>query len=425
MSFKRQLFMAVGPLFVAVVVLLGLLFSPITLLPVKQKDIEHSATAISTNIMKGEKIYQKSMMEEQMVPFFGSSELSRFDAFHPSVLAKKYHRDYTPYLIGNAGSQSITHFLAMEGMGDTLKNKKAVFIISPQWFVKEGSTEMMFGAHFSPLQTYEFILSNEKDNPDRRYVANRILDYQAAKSDNQMHQMLKNIAKGEVIDKQQKAYALFKRQLLRNEDDLFGSYVSTKNAEKVDQKLEKLPDQYDANVLDQKAYEIGEKSTRNNPFQIKSGFYKTRIKPIEGELKGSQKNFNYEFSKEYSDFQVVLSKMKENNMDVQFVIPPVNHKWLEYTGLSQPMLDRFSEKINYQLKSQGFKVIDLTGDGTEDYFMQDTIHIGWRGWVTLDKKIAPFLEDKHAVSPNIQINNYFLSKEWQNLPANEINQKAK
>lgn len=412
--------MAVGPLVVAVVLLLGLLFSPFRLLPVNQKGIENSATSISTNIMKGEKIYRMAMSEKQTIPFFGSSELSRFDAFHPSVLAKKYNRTYTPYLIGNAGSQSLTHFLVMEGMGDTLKNKKAVFVISPQWFVKKGASNMMFSSHFSPLQTYEFILSGEEDSPSRRYVAERLLQYKATSVDNRMNAMLQSIAEGKSINQQERTYAIAKRQILRNEDDLFGSFISDKNAKRVDSRLKQLPNQYNVQELDKKAFEIGEKSSKNNPFQIKDGFYKTRIKPVEGELKNSQRNFNYEFSKEYSDLQVVLEKMRDNNMDVRFVIPPVNSKWAEYTGLSQEMLNRFSEKISYQLTSQGFKVIDLSNDGKEDYFMQDTIHIGWRGWVALDQKLKPFLEDKQQASPKIELNDYFLSKNWQNLPAKDI-----
>lgn len=45
--------------------------------------------------------------------------------------------------------------------------------------------------------------------------------------------------------------------------------------------------------------------------------------------------------------------------------------------------------------------------------MQDTIHIGWRGWVDLDTKVKPFLEDKKTNTPHYKIDPYFMSKEWQ------------
>ncbi|MDT1939348.1 MULTISPECIES: D-alanyl-lipoteichoic acid biosynthesis protein DltD [Carnobacterium] len=417
---KRKLIMAVGPLVVAVVMLLGVLFAPFNVLPVGKKQVADSATAISTNIMKGEKVYQTAMNEPQMVPFFGSSELSRFDPFHPSVLAEKYLRNYTPYLIGNAGSQSLTHFLAMEGMGESLKNKKAVFIISPQWFVKKGAPGMMFDSHFSPLQTFEFIKANDKDTPERRYAASRLLTYKSVKSDVKMVSALRSVEKGEALTRKERIYIKMKLRILEREDDLFGAFITNKNKQKVEKSVKRLPNAYNFEKLDTLAYQIGEKGSNNNPFEIKNGFYQTRIQPIQGDLKNSQTHFDYECSPEYSDFQLVLAKMKENNMDVRFVVTPVNHKWMEFTGLSPEMMAQFSKKINHQLKSQGFKVVDFSQDGSESYFMQDTIHIGWRGWLALDKELKPFLESKTKEPSSIKLNPYFLSKEWQDKKAIDI-----
>ena len=72
------------------------------------------------------------------------------------------------------------------------------------------------------------------------------------------------------------------------------------------------------------------------------------------------------------------------------------------------------EKIKYQLQSQGFKnIADFSRDGDKAYFMQDTIHMGWNGWVAMDKAVNPFLTEKQS-KPNYQINKQFLSKKWAN-----------
>jgi len=110
----------------------------------------------------------------------------------------------------------------------------------------------------------------------------------------------------------------------------------------------------------------------------------------------------------------VLEEMARLKMDVMFVIPPVNEKWSNYTGLSTEMLDGFSKKINHQLKAQGFtNVVDFTDKRGENYFMEDTIHLGWRGWVALDKELVPFLENKESKTPVYDMNDYYFSKEWQ------------
>uniref|UniRef100_UPI002870760E D-alanyl-lipoteichoic acid biosynthesis protein DltD n=1 Tax=Lactobacillus jensenii TaxID=109790 RepID=UPI002870760E len=80
-------------------------------------------------------------------PLFGSSELSRMDSLHPSVFAYKYNRNYTPFLLGGAGSQALAHFYGMQGIKSQLTNKKAVVIISPQWFTKKGQDKNAFSLY--------------------------------------------------------------------------------------------------------------------------------------------------------------------------------------------------------------------------------------------------------------------------------------
>ncbi|OIL58072.1 hypothetical protein ATX22_01410 [Oenococcus oeni] len=106
-----------------------------------------------------------------------------------------------------------------------------------------------------------------------------------------------------------------------------------------------------------------------------------------------------------------------------FVIPPVNRKWAAYTGLDLNNYQEAVKKIKYQLKSQSFNnVVDLSKDGGKPYFMQDTIHLGWCGWIAFDKKVNPFLSHP-TKAPKYKINNNFLSKKWQRLKPNNANLK--
>ncbi|MCT6902506.1 MAG: D-alanyl-lipoteichoic acid biosynthesis protein DltD, partial [Lactobacillus sp.] len=66
--------------------------------------------------------------------------------------------------------------------------------------------------------------------------------------------------------------------------------------------------------------------------------------------------------------------------------------------------------------SQGFdNVTDLSKRGGEQYFMEDTIHLGWRGWVAVDRAVKPFMAQAN-VPHNYNIHNYFYSKKWQKKP---------
>lgn len=146
--------------------------------------------------------------------------------------------------------------------------------------------------------------------------------------------------------------------------------------------------------------------------ELMTRFYKERLSKKIGKLKGFQKNLSYEVSQEYGDLQLVLNQFAKSNTNVIFVIPPVNSKWMAYTGLNQDMYDATVSKIRYQLESQGFtNIADFSKDGDQPYFMQDTIHMGWKGWVAFDRVVDSFVSNP-TPAPSYKLNDRFYSKDW-------------
>lgn len=83
-------------------------------------------------------------------------------------------------------------------------------------------------------------------------------------------------------------------------------------------------------------------------------------------------------------------------------------------GLSAEKYAKTVDKIRYQLSSQGFHHIsDLSQQGGEPYFMQDTIHLGWNGWLAFDKSVNTFLTTKQP-KPKYHLNDHFFTPEWAN-----------
>lgn len=411
---KKKLLLAVGPFFVALLIIGLIIYSPINLFKKPSaKAVHHSASSMSVNVLKGNTLKNEAMESGKYLPIFGSSELSRVNEFHPSVLAQKYNRGYEPYLLGAAGTQSLTHYFMLNSMKEDLKGKKLVFVISPQWFVKEGVGDPMFSLFYSPLQTNQWVMDADAFDMNDQYLAKRLQKFSSVKSDTQLMGDMKEIAKGSELSQGDKRQAARRYRMLLKEDLLFSRIGIKSKQKRIDNAAENLPDNYSYEKLDQLAYQIGEKETDNNEFEVANNFYTKRILPVKAKMKNAQTKFDYISSPEYSDFQLLLNEMAKSEMDVLFVIPPVNKKWANYTGLSQDMLDSFSKKITYQLNSQGFNhVADYTDKHSEDYFMEDTIHIGWRGWLNLDRDLQDFLQD--STKPTYQIkSDEFLSKEWQ------------
>lgn len=416
----KKLWLIFGPVLIAGACLGALLLSPFRFSHPSAKTLSTAATSMSANVIKGEAI-KDAAFNADYIPVIGSSELSRMDPLHPSVMAEKYDWKNKPFLIGAPGTQSLTHFLSLQATGQHLTGKKAVVIISPQWFVPRGVKSEMFDFFYSPLQTSYFLV-HAKDSAATRYAAKRILDLTSDTTSGVMRDALKNKALGLPLTTVQKVYINnIKRPGLQHQDQLFSQLFIHGREKELAKGLKVLPDEQDLQTLDQVATTLGRKATAGNPFGIQKKFYEQRILPNQVKLKGEQSNFNYESSPEFSDFQLMLDFFAQHKMAVQFIIPPVNARWASYTGLSQDMLNNFSTKISYQLKSQGFNnIVDMTKDGNEDYFMQDTIHLGWRGWLKVDQHVQPFMATKKAGKVSYKISDDYLDRSWQDVAGNQV-----
>ncbi|MBS9338572.1 D-alanyl-lipoteichoic acid biosynthesis protein DltD [Fructobacillus sp. M2-14] len=426
MSDKKKLWQIFGPVLAAFVLLALVFFLPFSLTNYSQKDLKEASVSFSAKIVKGEAVKNAAFSDKKVnyVPFFGSSELSRFDSLHPSVLAEKYNRNYRPFMLGKAGSESMVHFLNMQEMPNGLKKKKAVFVISPQWFTKTG-TDAAFDIFYSPLQVVDWLLNLEGNTPSEtdQFMAKQVKKESIVKNSSFYNRLLTKVADGQSLSNTDRSALKVKHQVLSRQDALFSRLDSSSSNYKnqVQKDDRPLPKVYSKNALDRIGYDEGEKGTTNNEFHIKNSFYRTRIMPEKGALKGVQKSYDYTQSVEYAYFQSVLETFAKNDTEVEFVITPVNKRWTEYTGLDNDMYQQSVSKIKHQLRSQGFNnIADLSRRGGEDFFMQDTIHIGWRGWLALDQFLNPFLSGSYQ-APNYQMNDRFLSTDWQNLKPSEQN----
>ena len=383
-----------------------------------QTDKRNAVTLTTANFKSRiNKTNALSNKEHRFVPFFGSSEWLRFDALHPAVLAEKYDRNYRPYFIGQRGAASLNQYLGMQQMLPELKNGTAVYVLSPQWFTKKGYNSAAFQQFFSNDQLSSFLNQNEADE-NSEYAAKRILEM---KPQIAMKSQLSKVAKGQELNAFDKTYVQFLAEINKREDALFSPFAAPNNAnydKKVLPYLKELPDEFSYEALDQVAVRDAGEHTKSNSFGIDDRFYKKRLSKKIGKLKGFQEHLSYEVSQEYGDLQLVLNQFAKSKTNVIFVIPPVNSKWMAYTGLNREMYDATVLKIRYQLESQGFtNIADFSKDGDQAYFMQDTIHMGWKGWVAFDKAVDPFVSNP-TPAPSYHLNNRFYSKDWANYTAN-------
>ena len=132
------------------------------LLPLlSDEKVEQAATSLKEEKIQSMILQQKMLADPKYLPMYGSSEFARMDAFHPSNYFKVKPEGFTPFLLGRGGTQDLVHVLNFASTMDQLKDKKMVFVLSPQWFVPQGIDETHFAPNFSKQQGYHFIFNND------------------------------------------------------------------------------------------------------------------------------------------------------------------------------------------------------------------------------------------------------------------------
>ena len=409
----KRLWMIFGPVLIAGLLVFLLIFFYPTSKSYNLSKEKRYAAAISTQSFRErfQKVRALSDRSLRFIPFFGSSEWIRFDSMHPAVLAEKYNRSYRPYFLGQAGAASLNQYFGMQQILPELENKQAVFVISPQWFTETEYESAVFRSYFNTDQLGAF-LENQSGDVSSRYAASRLMK----KYPNVvLGDIVKKITEGERLSEIDKTLIDTLARFNEKQSFLFGQ-LSVNDGEKYRDRVEKylkdLPDKFSYDELREIAVKDAEANTTNNDMGMENRFYDTQVKKDLKKWKDYQKNYNFLKSSEYNDLQLILNQFANSKVNVLFVIQPVNKKWMDYTGLNQDMYQHAVEKIRYQLESQGFtNIADFSKNGAEPYFVKDTIHIGWLGWLAFDKAVDPFLSNP-TPAPMYHLNERFFSKDW-------------
>ena len=415
----KRLWLIFGPILIAGLLVLLLIFFYPSSKSHNLMEEKYSAASVSAESFKerSQKVRALTDPDMRFVPFLGSSEWIRFDSMHPAVLAEKYSRPYRPYFLGQAGAASLNQYFGLQQILPEIEEKQAVFVISPQWFTEEDYEPAFFQNYFNNDQLTAF-LENQSGDIAAKHAAKRLLKQNPGVS---MKGIVEKLSKGEELSEIDhaiiKAFARFNER----QTSLFGQFSireKLKYKEHVENYLKDLPDQFFYEELEKIARKDAKANTSNNDMGIENQFYKTQVKDYLEKYKGYQKNYNFLKSSEYNDLQLVLDQFAKSKVNVLFVFQPVNKKWMDYTGLSEEMYQHSVEKIRYQLESQGFtNIADFSKNGGDPYFVKDTIHIGWLGWLAFDKVVNPFLSNP-TTAPIYQMNDRFFSQDWANYDGN-------
>ena len=337
-----------------------------------------------------EKYKSKDIILENITPktlvLLGSSELTTTinEEYHPKKIFN--YEDFNIMQIGVGNSQNIIHAATIGSIGNDMRNNEIVMIQSIQWFDnKNGILKDAFLSRISSEHVYNTMANDKISKETKEKFINRVIELSSTnKVLNKKYRSYKkyfveeqgNFITGEFLKLDNYFYKL------KNKYEFF----KNKGRENYPLSGEKTPD-YNWKELDDKVTEQAKERTSNNDYQIDNTYYDKYIKTKYDQLKNSSKNTRYDESKEYDDLDILLSIVKDLNLNMKFAILPANGKWSDYTGIDSEKRQVAYNNLKEIAKKNNIEVMDYSSKEYEEYYMYDAMHLGWRGWIDFERDL--------------------------------------
>ena len=337
-----------------------------------------------------EKYKSKDIILENITPktlvLLGSSELTTTinEDYHPKKIFN--YEDFNIMQIGVGNSQNIIHAATIGSIGNDIRNNEIVMIQSIQWFDnKNGILKDAFLSRISSEHVYNTMANDKISKETKEKFINRVIELSSTnKVLNKKYRSYKkyfveeqgNFITGEFLKLDNYFYKL------KNKYEFF----KNKGRENYPLSGEKTPD-YNWKELDEKVTEQAKERTNNNDYQIDNTYYDKYIKTKYDQLKNSSKNTKYDESKEYDDLDILLSIVKDLNLNMKFAILPANGKWSDYVGIDSEKRRVAYNNLKEIAKKNNIEVMDYSSKEYEEYYMYDAMHLGWRGWIDFERDL--------------------------------------
>lgn len=344
---------------------------------------------------------EKALTSSDILPVYGSSEFSAESEFHPTKFYYGKPDGFVPFLMGRGGSQSLVHVLSLAAQGNTLHNKKVMVILSPQWFETGGITSQYLEQNFSPLQTYQILYDPSLSTGVKQQLSKRLLEFPEVVNKHPI--LAKNLAYHARKESSKQPLQILVNAAGRVEwwglqvRDLYNTamFIPLVNKHVIAQNaVNPVPKAPDWTALMKKAEKQGRESTDNNSWGILNSYYSKYIEPEFAQKAGSQSTERLYPSPEYQDLQLLMQVLQEQKAEAMFVIVPVNGFWYDYTGFSRQEREAYYTRIKKMIEQNGFESADFSQHEYDRYFLQDIMHLGWKGWLEVDQAMDQFYHQR-------------------------------
>lgn len=291
--------------------------------------------------------------------------------------------------VGEGYDQSLWQAIAAGAYGSSgkVKNRKVMIVVSPQWFFKRAGDENKFYTKFSYSLYRAFMQSDAISSDTKAYVRQRCADLgvdvgklAAASHDTPLDAI--NDA----------AYATVDSWRLRSElANIEGLAPLKSDARKAAEESGTRGAEPDWDALLAQAETEGEAACTNNDYGVYDEFWE-KNHTFDPEL---FENFD-DAEDEYADLSCFLEVCREVGFEPLVCILPVHGPWYDVSDVASGNRQEYYDRIRAICDEAGASYADFSGFEYEKYFLCDTVHPGWKGWVRIEHAFYDFVNEKRG-----------------------------
>ena len=353
-----------------------------------------------TEKITGLYLVEQSAAREDNLIIYGSSELRTLEiSTHPANFFAGKRAGFQVNLVGRGSCQSLIHAISIAATGDALAGRKVALITSPQSYVPEGIAPDMFMANFSEQQYLELLAAEDLSDEVKAYISGRVLELtaayedapDAAGTDTAVRYFAGHSAEPPVQtaagDALLRPYRGFRRVLL----DLRDKAAARTLLESVEEApASPLPSHIDWPAEEAAALAQAEAMTGNNDFGMLDEYYTTYIGSRLSRQADKDAGLSYTVSREYDDLRLLFEVCRQKGIEPLFIHVPLHGEWSDYTGFGPEERQAYYDNVREVAAEYGVELLDLTGGEYEDYFLSDVMHLGWKGWLEVDRALIDY-----------------------------------
>lgn len=321
----------------------------------------------------------------------GSSELAQdyYLPQSPKYMFPNTQLNCNVSLVGRAYTQGLLDAIKSGALSNEFKDKRVVLITSLQWFMDKEVYPVGYKSNFSELQFYKFMNNKSISDDIKKYTCERTKKLAKNESSLERPYLYADLYQKDNFFSHLalnclKPYYYIREKFL----DVKDKHEAYKIVKQFKDKPVQQPIKIDWDQEFIKAQKMGEETCTNNQFNVFDEYYSKYLEPRLEELKDSYSNTDLLKSDEMEDYKALLETFKQAGVNPYIILTPTNGSYYDYIGLTKEKRLAFYDKLGEMISEYGFDHLDLREKEYEPYFLKDVMHLGWRGWLYVNKQIT-------------------------------------